>query len=157
MASGFIILQDGRCFAKRWWCYDATLREVITELTHDQQGQELAVWLNSLLPTPEDEEELGYGAWLRKSDGEIIPRHLDIRELTEANQHLFNNAARRALLRLKENSSKNVAEDTITCISILVDMIDRAERGELPLSLSDWTRVEPSSGMRSGPGWDNAV
>lgn len=157
MASGFIILQDGRCFAKRWWCYDTALREVITELAHEQQGQELAVWLNSLLPTPEDGEDLGYGAWFRKSDGEIIPRHLDIRELTEVNQQLFNNAARSALLRLKENSDKSVAEDAITCISILVDMIDRAERGEPPLSLSDWTSVEPPLGRRSGPGWNNAT
>ena len=59
MASGFIILQDGRCFAKRWWCYDAVLREIIIELTHDQQGQELAFWLNSLLPTAD--------AWHRRS------------------------------------------------------------------------------------------
>jgi hypothetical protein len=129
----------------------------VTELTHDQQGKQLAVWLNSLLPTPENEEELGYGAWLRKSDGEIITRHLDIRELTEANQLLFNNAARRALLRMKEDISQNVEEDTIGCISILVEMIDRAERGEPPLNFSDWTCVAPPSGIRSGPGWDGSV
>lgn len=150
-------MQDGRCFAKRWWCYDVALRAVVIELTHDEEGKELAVWLNSLLPTSEDEEEIGYGAWLRKSDGEIIRRHLDIRELTEANQQLFTNATRRAILRLKESSSQNESEDTITCLSILVEMIDRADRGEPPLSLSDWDHVYPPSGMRSGPGWDSAI
>jgi hypothetical protein len=37
MASWFIILQDGRCFAKRWWRYDAVLREIITELNRGRQ------------------------------------------------------------------------------------------------------------------------
>ncbi len=154
MASGFIILQDGRCFAKRWWCYDAVLREIINELTRDPQEPELAAWLGSLLPSLEDEQELGYGAWLRQSDGEIIARHLDIRELTEANQHLFNEAARRALSRLKAAGSSKLTEDVNACLPLLVEMIERAERGEHPLSLSDWVNVEPASGKRSGPGWD---
>ena len=156
MASGFIILQDGRCFAKRWWRYDAVLREVITELNCNQQEQELAIWLSSLLPGPDDEEELGYGAWLRKSDGEIISRHLDLRELTGANQYRFNQAVRRALTRLEETKPNNLTEDMITCVSLITDMIECAERGEPPLSLSDWVCVEPPSGKRLGPGWDEA-
>ena len=152
MASGFIILQDGRCFAKRWWRYDAVLREVITELNRSRQEQELAIWLRSLLPGPDDVEELGYGAWLRKSDGEIISRHLDIRELTVGNQNRFNQSVLRALSRLKETEHNNLTEDTITCLSLIADMIECAERGEPPLSLSDWVCVEPPSGKRLGPG-----
>ena len=156
MASGFIILQDGRCFAKRWWCYDAVLREVITELNRSRQEQELAIWLRSLLPGPDDVEELGYGAWLRNSDGEIISRHLDIRELTEGNHNRFNQSVLRALSRLKETEPNNLTEHTITCLSLIAEMIECAERGEPPLSLSDWDCVEPPSGKRLGPGWDVA-
>jgi hypothetical protein len=116
----------------------------------------LAIWLRSLLPGPDDVEELGYGAWLRKSDGEIISRHLGIKELTEGNQNRFNQSVLRALSQLKETEPNNLTEDTITCLSLIAEMIECAERGEPPLSLSDWVCVEPPSGKRLGPGWDEA-
>ena len=152
MPSGFIVIHDGRCYARRWWCYDVVLREVIAELTRDPLERELAAWLGSLLPGPDDEAELGYGVWLRRSDGEIVPRYLDLRQLTEASRRRFNDAARRALARVKAGGGAD--ETPLDCLSPLAEMIERAERGEPPLSMSDWTSVEPPSGERCGPGWD---
>lgn len=152
MATGFIILEDGRCFAPQWRCYDFVLREVITVLVNDLNEQELANWLTCLLPGSSDEEEIGIGAWVRKSDGGIISRHFDVRELTKDNQHLFNQAARLALLRVQKASAGKL-EDSMGCLSHLVDMIERAEKGEPPLSMSDWTCVQPPSGQKAGPGW----
>ena len=81
---------------------------------------------------------------------------IDLRELTGANQYLFNQAVRRALSRLKETKPNNLTEDTITCVSLIADMIECAERGEPPLSLPDLDSVGPPSGKRLGPGWDEA-
>lgn len=152
MASGFIILEGGRCFAPQWRCYDFVLREVITALVSDLNGHEFANWLASLLPSSNDEEEIGIGAWVRKSDGEVISRHFDVRELTEANQRLFNQAARLALLRVQQASAGKL-EDNLACLSHLVDLIERAEKGEPPLSLTYWTCVQPPSGQKTGTGW----
>jgi hypothetical protein len=56
MASGFIVLSDGRCFARGWSAYDEVLRAVAAELHGEFQE-----WLVSLVPNTEDEEHLGYG------------------------------------------------------------------------------------------------
>jgi hypothetical protein len=109
----------------------------------------LGDWLLSLLPGPEDEEELGYGAWLRKSDGQVISRFLDVRDLTEENQRRFHEAV------VKANQKTNSESDPmlIKCLADLSDMVERANRGEPPLGRSDWTLVQPSSGLHLGPGW----
>src|SRR5512133_2616404 len=144
MASGFIVLSDGRCFARRWWAYDQVLRAVSAEL-----DGALREWLLSLLPGTEDEEELGYGAWLRKSDKEIVRRFLDVRDLTHENQRRFHDAAKRANRKASSDSDLVLKK----CLSDLADMVDRADKGEPPLSLSDWTVVEPPSGKCLGPDW----
>jgi len=109
----------------------------------------LQEWLLSLLPGTGDEVELGYGAWLRKSDKEIVRRFLDVRELTNENQRRFHDAAKRANRTSRSNSDLALKE----CLSDLADMVDRADKGESPLSLSDWTVVEPPTGKCLGPDW----
>jgi len=94
MASGFLILSDGRCFARRWSAHDDVLRAVAVEL--DDRHSALREWLLSLLPGPNDEEHIGFGPWVRRADQRVIQRYLDLRELTLENQKILQQAMLRA-------------------------------------------------------------
>lgn len=62
MASGFIILKDGRCFGRRWTVYDEILKIVIKELRLIGNGKDLADWLETQIPDLDDESgECGWG------------------------------------------------------------------------------------------------
>jgi hypothetical protein len=143
MASGFIVLPDGRCFSRRWSAHDVVLRAVAEQVA----SQPLREWLIQQLPGPSDEEELGYGAWYRNSDQTTVVRSIDLRMMTVENQRLFCDAVKcAASLEHDENWLKR-------SLSGFADMIERMERGEPPLSKSDWTKVVPPEGERIGPGW----
>jgi hypothetical protein len=143
MASGFIVLPDGRCLARRWCAHDAVVSAVADEVA----AAPLRQWLFEQLPGPDDDEELGYGAWFRESDKTTVMRFFDLRLMTSENQRLFCDAAKRAASLSRE-------EDWLTrCLSDLADMISRMESGEPPLSKSDWIDVIPPEGDRIGPGW----
>lgn len=144
-------MPDGRCFAPRWSAYDAVLRAVVEQLD-PREASAFRAWLLGLLPGPDDEERVGYGPWYRRADGQLIERLLDLRELTPENQRLFCRAAKRAASRLGPDAPKWLAD----CVSKLSDMVICIERGEHPLSLSDWIEVRPSEGRHLGPGWPDA-
>jgi len=154
MPSGFLILADGRCLAVRWLYYDQALRAVADSLEGPGPTHDLREWLLTLLPGPDDEEELGYGAWLRSSDQEVIRRHLDVRELAPENRRMFHEAALRAVEQMKLADAKSRDPMLMDCLVHLANMVERANRGEPPLSLSDWIKVEPPTGKRIGPGWN---
>jgi hypothetical protein len=143
MASGFIVLPDGRCFSRRWSAHDVVLRAVANELS----SHAFRHWLLEHLSGPSDEEELGYGAWLRSSDQSIILRVIDLRLVTRENQQEFCDAAKRAAVVEREEAwlAKSLSE--------LADMVMRMERGEPPLSKSDWVDVLRPEGGHIGPGW----
>src|SRR4051812_38955527 len=82
MASGFLVLSDGRCFARRWSAHDAVLRAVAEHLHGSPQARELRDWLLAQLPGLADEEDIGYGPWFRKADEQLVERFLDLREFT---------------------------------------------------------------------------
>ena len=151
MASGFLILPDGRCFARRWSFYDAVLRAIVDELT-SPEAAELRGWLLGLLPGPADEEHVGYGPWYRAADERLVERMLDLRELTTGVQRLICEAATRAARRDAAGCPEWLAD----CLSELSDMVARFERGEPPLSRSDWVEVVPREGRKIGPGWTDA-
>jgi hypothetical protein len=151
MASGFIVLGDGRCFSPTSRLYDITMRAVADELVDSEAARTLREWLLSLLPGPTD-ADLGYG-WIRSSDQDTVLRHLDLRELTNANQRLFYRAARVAGDRFQSEESGELLSWKKKCCTALADMVARAERGEPPLTRSDWTTIEPSKGRKLGPGW----
>jgi hypothetical protein len=151
MASGFLVLPDGRCFAPGWSVYDVVLRAVADELDAPEASA-LQAWLLELLPGLDDEEHVGYGPWYRVADGQLIERMLDLRELTPASQFLFCQAAKRAASRLGSDAPEWLAN----CLSKLSDMVVRYERGEPPLDRSDWVEVVPSKGRYIGPGWSDA-
>jgi hypothetical protein len=150
MASGFLVLPDGRCLTRRWSAYDEVLRAVAKELGEQQAAQQLKRWLLDQLPSAGDEEELGYGAWFRTADQQVVVRHVDLRQMTVENQNLFCEAAKRAAL------VGNTQEWLRGCLCDLADMVARGERGEPPLSKSDWREVVPPNGGPIGPGWNAA-
>jgi hypothetical protein len=151
VASGFLVLPDGRCFAPRWSFYDAVLRAVADELGAPEEA-ELRGWLLSLLPGPADEEHVGYGPWYRAADDRLVERALDVRALTPENQNSICEAAKRAAAIGGTGHPEWLAD----CLCKLSDMVTRFERGEPPLSRSDWVEVTPSEGRKIGPGWPDA-
>jgi hypothetical protein len=70
--------------------------------------------------------------------------------MTEENQQLFCDAVKRAA------SAHRDEEWLARCLGDFADMIARMERGEPPLSKSDWVDVFPPEGERMGPGWPSA-
>ena len=150
MASGFIILADGRCFAPSSRLYDDTLQVIAAHLSDSTPARILSAWLLSLLPGPTD-KDIGYG-WVSSSDNETVVRKLDVRELTAENQKLFHRAARLAGERMQSDQSSDVSSWTKKCAIELADMVARADRGEPPLSCSHWREVIPTEGQKVGPG-----
>ena len=148
MASGFLILPDGRGFARRWSAYDAVLRAVANELPATGAAG-LRGWLLGLLRGCADEEHVGYGPWYRAADERLVERMLDLRELTPENQRLICEAAKPAATCGAAGDLEWLAD----CLSDLSDMVTRFEHGEPPLSRSDWTEVVPREGRKLGPGW----
>lgn len=143
MASGFIVLPDGRCFSRRWSAHDAVLRTIADLVTE----MPLRQWLLEQLPGPNDELELGYGAWFRNSDQAIIVRSIDLRSMTVENQRLFCDAVKRAA------SIDHDEEWLDHSLFEFADMVARMECGEPPLFKSDWVEIVPHEGERIGPGW----
>jgi len=140
----------------RWHYYDLTLRTVAESLDDSPPAQALREWLLTLLPGPSDIEELGYGAWFRPEDQHVIPKSLDVRELTPENQRLFHHAALRAGRRATSPAAANWDSMLVDCLVLLSDMVERADRGDPPLSRSDWVKVQPSEGRKIGPGWQES-
>jgi hypothetical protein len=152
VASGFLILADGRCFAPVWKVYDAVLRSVVEQLNDSTPARALREWLLSQLPGPND-IELGYGTWLRAGDEELIPRYLDVRELTPQNQELFHDAALIAAGHAQALEVPIRPDSHEEALIYLADLIARADRGEPPLSRSMCRVVMPCEGRKTGPGW----
>src|SRR5262245_15675089 len=130
MASGFLVLPDGRCLARRWRAHDTVLRWIADALAADPAASRLEAWLRRQIPGPDDIEELGFGAFLRRRNGteEVVLKHLDLRRLAPEQQRLFCDAAKRARQVVPDDEWARV------CLDDLVDMIERGERGEPPLS-----------------------
>jgi hypothetical protein len=148
LASGFIILKDGRCLAVRNATYDALLRSVMAAM---EDGSSLRAWLHDQIPSALD-DDFGY-AFIRATDGEHVDRYLDLRGLTAANRSVFDIAVRRA--EPVEGPFAPV-EDVIWALQRFREMLDRCDRGEPPLELSDWTCEAPPVERRIGPDWEDS-
>jgi len=157
MASGFIILKDGRALARRWSHYDYIIELAISELskTNDKSAEDLKNWFQTLIPNEGDIEN-GYGGFIRKADGENIQRWLDLRELTSVNQQLFWESIQNALTRLSsDDQAKTDIQDSIKLLKRFLEMKHLADIGDNPDNLSDWGKgyIVHQSGKRVGPGW----
>lgn len=148
MASGFIYLQDGRACALRWRYYDRLVTLIIMQLEAMPNTEEFASWLRRQIPSDDDVVHLGHGPWRRRSDGQLIRRVLDIRELSPACQELFARAAKNAVQFAKEDLDKQA-------ISKLVAMLAAVETGQPPGELNDCRSLKPPSGGKVGPHWNS--
>jgi hypothetical protein len=152
MASGFIILSDGRCWARRWTAYDRVIGLSIEEIPINKENNEFKEWLQTRIPEEQD-IECGW-CFIKQDTGESIVRNFDLRELTEANQKVFLLALQRALTKMITTSaSKN--EDIIFLLKRILKMIRLAKIKDNPDNCSDWRGgfTEPLSGKKVGPGW----
>lgn len=157
MASGFIILKDGRCLSRRWTHYDYLIELAIKELSSmkGKKAEDFKGWLQTLIPQEGDEYN-GYGGFIRKANGENVQRWLDLRELTTENQQLFWDSIQNTLSNLitKDKLHKD-NENLISLLKRFLKMKHLVDIGDNPDNLSDWVKgyIEPPSGKRSGPGW----
>ena len=146
MASGFIVLGDGRCLAVHYPVYDAVLRSISCALS---QLDPLRGWLDTQLPGEVD-VELGF-AFVRLANGEQVLRYLDVRGLTDPNQTKFEDAALIAQPSAGPHATFELVE---VAISRLRDMIESRRAGASPLALSDWTTQPAEPVEKIGPGWE---
>jgi hypothetical protein len=152
VASGFLTLADGSCFAPLVWAYDEVMRAVAEQLDGLARGGELKEWLLARIPGIKD-TDLGYGPWFRETDKVIIDRNLDLRELTAENQKLFHDAALIAAEKVKSSEALKNPISLESHLLHLADAITRTDRGEPPLSHSMCGSLMPCQGRRIGPGW----
>jgi len=145
MASGFVVLRDGRCLSVVQPIHDAVLRSIVESLP---DASPFRAWLGTQVPM-EDDIELGY-AFVRAADGEHVSRTLDTRALTETNRKLFEDGARSALPIESAHAS---AEYVSRALGRLRAMLDLCDQGSPPLELSDWRVEAPPCDQKIGPGW----
>jgi len=152
MASGFIVLKDGRCFSRRWTLYDEILKIAIKELYLLENGNELAKWLETQIPDLDDESgECGWGFYKPSTD-EFLNRHLDIRSFTTDNQELFIKAIHNGREKLSEFQD-DYSPLNIDNFEIFYKMVTLCENGEPALEFSDWGTIQPCN-EKNGPGWE---
>lgn len=155
MASGFIIMKDGRCFARKADVYDYVIKTVIEELRRNGRNSEFMQWLASLIPADND-IDMGYG-FIRYDSGEELSRWLDLRELTADNQKAFWTSLQDSLNRntAKLNPESQDKSTFNELLVLLLRMNYLAEIEDNPDNLSDWQKgyTEPYSNNRVGPGW----
>ena len=157
MASGFIILNDGRCLAPNWYYYDCIIDLVVQELQSISEKDKLEFknWLQTQIPSEGDIDN-GYGGFIKKDDGTNIQRWLDLRELTINNQVIFWNSLQKVLSKLI--TGKVEIKERVKMISLIQRMLKMkkmVDKGDHPDNLSDWKQgyTSPRSEKRSGPGW----
>ena len=155
MASGFIILEDGRCFSTRWTGYDEIIRIAVRELTLIEDGIPLANWLAEQAPKEVDQEgviECGWGFHPPNSD-DVVNRTLDIRSLSPKSRELFWKALQKGcnkLLTLGKPYSFLTAER----LPPLLTMHKKCRQGKPPLELSNWWKLAPPCDEQNGPYWE---
>jgi len=153
MASGFIILKDGRCWARYWSVYDAIIRIAIKELRLVENGEILANWLTSIIPKSDDEwGESGWGFFNEETD-DWITRNFDTRSLTPKNQKLFWNAIINGSKKLKEKGLE-YSDLYPEVLDRLVKMYILSQEGANPLDMSDWNVIADECTEKNGPDWD---
>lgn len=154
MASGFLILEDGRCFARRWTAYDEIIRIASQELRLISNGHNLAEWLDLQIPINEKEEEADAGWGFQNFRiNDWINRELDLRSLTSYNQNLFWTAILNGKIKL-DKGGENYSSLNPDLMEDLIKMHELSLQGEPPLDFSDWTKLADPCQEKNGPGWN---
>lgn len=141
MASGFIVLRDGRCFAVRSQLHDAVLRSIARALPNEDVLRE---WLTRQVPSDQD-HEMGH-AFVRAADDVHVSRSIDTRAMAPEVRQRFEHGVRVATSTGEPNH-----EDLDRCLSRLQMMLGLCDQGQPPLELSDWRVLTPPPDERIGP------
>lgn len=153
MASGFLYLEDGRCFARRMSWIGYLLGLINNEIKLIEGAELFSKYLEYFIPNENDESN-GYGGFIKKDTNEHIMLVLDLREFTKTNQKYFWIGAQNAVKRLITSDGEQ-QKDNIELLKILLDMHKSITRGENPALLSDTgVNIRPYSGEKKGPGWE---
>ena len=148
MASGFIILRDGRCLSVRHAIHDSVLRSIAAAIEDDN----LRAWLTTQVPADGD-IDIGY-AFVRAGSGEHVTRELDTRGFTESNRRSFELAVAEAEPIAGPRAR---LEDVAFALKRLREMVRLCDEGRPPLELSDWTIEARPCEERIGPGWTEST
>lgn len=153
MASGFIIFEDGRCFAPRYTVYDEVINILIKESRKTDGANALSDWLELQIPqlTEEITADSGWG-FFNERTAEWQNRHLDLRSLTKENQDAIWRAAQwgnSEFLIYGEQYSPLRYDiykrfHTMFYLSII---------GSPPMELTDWNKPADPCDEKNGPGW----
>lgn len=153
MPAGYIILGDGRCLSPRYTGFDYLLELAINEMPDSGEEGVFKTWLQTRL-LAEGNIESGYGAFIKQITHENIMRHLDLRELTPANQERLWAAWQKAVRKLIISRNER-HEDIIFRLKRVLRMRRLIRIKDHPDNLSDWIKghVTPPTGAKVGPGW----
>lgn len=149
LASGFLTLPDGRCFAQHSTVYDAVLLRVVHALGRDGANGYLREWVREQIPTSAD-PDYGFG-FTRQATDESVQRSIDLRQLTSLNQALFMTALREVV---SPGSMSPEHGHEARCFAHLANMVRAHDAHEPPLKCTDLTCINPASTDRIGPGWE---
>ena len=148
MASGFIALEDGRCWAGRWTLFDALIENITDNLTA-KETEEFKSFLKGFLPNDND-IEMGY-AFIRETNGENVTRHIDLREIAPVHRTHFWSAAQSAMSKISRKKQSN--EIVKEALELLLKMHKSVLRNEPPEASNDWREPGQETGNKIGPGW----
>lgn len=146
MASGFIVLRDGRCLAVRSRLYDSVVRSIAQGLPNGDQLREL---LTKQVPGEQD-QELGH-AFVRMADSVHVSRLIDTRGMTPEIRQRFEMA-----VRVAESTGEPGRADVDHCLARLNTMLAYCDEGRPPLEFSDCCELTPPPDERIGPGWSDS-
>lgn len=154
MASGFLTLEDGRCFARRMYFVTNILDVINQEVKNLPSSEEFSQFLSIYIPGPDDEAN-GYGGFYNNRIKENIMVDLDLREIAPMYRALFWNATQRALsAQIKKGLNDETGD--LFLLKYLLDMHKCVNRREPQHELSDiGENINEYSGKRIGPGWEN--
>ena len=152
MASGFIILGNGRCLAPRFTGYDYLLELAMAEMADSGEEGEFKAWLQTRIPSEGDIED-GCGGFIKLLTHENIMRHLDLRELAPANEERLWVAWQKAIRKLILARDERY-QYIILRLKRVLRMRRLVRIKDDPDNLSDWIKgyVEPATGAKTGPG-----
>lgn len=152
MASGFIILEDGRSYARRYTTYDIIINAVINELGDEKEDELLKSWLLTRIPVGDEDKdyiEMGWG-FIRNSDEACVNRTIDDRNLKENFKKLFLEKALQAAEQAKNEGRFNNL--MLNCFTDFAQMIILAKEGAPAHEFTD-TAIFELEDKKEGPGW----
>lgn len=134
MASGFIVLEDGRTFARNSGVFDGILENAIDVMDAELEEEKiLKKWLKALLVKEED-IDMGWG-FVRDIDGKTIARVIDFRGMSKVYCEILKKTIKHK--KFIQDAQEFFYKEFYESVVDLIAMISLTEEGEDPLVGSD--------------------